>query len=311
MNRTHNFPDKLVIVLKTRTNQGFIALDDKSVESGITWSGWYRGIKDGDKPYELLEYDNGHFRLKLSKAAERSYSQGGKLSFWTLEVTAPDGRVFDVGINSDSLIETMFETTMINGDIQGEFYLGRTNAQQSIARKNSLYYNEYIELTSVKKSPLTKNYKIGNTIINNREEYIYVGPFVSYIEVELYGRRSHKDSTGMESAIKLRKKLKPVEQFSYAMKRTEREDSFYYSEQLKKMGGRIIDDTELEPLNIYVTQRTSEIKDYLLKRLKEKDYWYIESYLDEYLMYKGITEVDVAIKELEELGITEFIRILK
>lgn len=311
MNRTHNFPDKLVIVLKKRTNQGFIALDDKSVESGISWAGSYYGSKEVDKPYELLEYDNGHFTLKLSKAAERSYSQGGKLSFWTLEVTAPDGRVFDVGINSDSLIETMFETTMVNGDIQGEFYLGRTNAQQSIARKDSLYYNEYIELTSVKKNPLTKNYKIGNEIINNREEYIYVGPFISYIEVELYGRRSHRDSTGVDTAIKLKKKSKPVEQFAYARKDDSFRDGFYYSAYLKKMGGRIIDDTELEPLNIHVTQRLSKIKDYVLKKLKEKDYWYIESSLDEYFMYKGISDIDVAIKDLEELGVTEFIRILK
>lgn len=311
MNRTHNFPDKLVIVLKKRTNQGFIALDDKSVESGINWAVSYYGGKKVDKPYELLEYENGHFTLKLSKAAERSYSQGGKLSFWTLEVTAPDGRIFDVGINSDSLIETMFETTMFNGDIQGEFYLGRTNAQQSIARKDSLYYNEYIELTSVKKSPLTKNYKIGNTIKNNRDEYIYVGPFVSYVEVELHGRRSHRDLSGPDTAIKLRKKPDPVEKFSYAMKFAGREDSFHYSEQLKKMGGRIIDDTELEPLNIHVTRRIAVIKDYLLKRLEEKDYWLIEYYLEEYLMYKGIDEIDAAVKELEELGVTEFIKILK
>lgn len=79
MLRNHNFPDKIKIVLNTN-NMAFIALDDKSLETGKSWAG-YRG------GHEIIDYDNGKFRLKLSKAAESSYSQG-KLSFWTLVVTA-------------------------------------------------------------------------------------------------------------------------------------------------------------------------------------------------------------------------------
>lgn len=311
MNRTHNFPDNITIVLKKKTNQGFIALDNKSLKTGIAWAGLHSDTNDKEKPYELLEYINGHFRLKLSKAAERSYSQGGKLSFWTLEVTAPDFRVFDIGINSDSLIETMFETTVVNGDIRGKFYLGRTDGQQSIAKKDSLYYKEYIELADIKKIPLTKNYKIGDKIINDGDEYIYVGPFMSYIEADFNDLKGDfNDLKGTNIVIILKKRITPVEKFLYAKKSWISENMFC-KELLKKMGGRINGKIELESLNKLMIQIISDLKNTLIRDIRSSNNYFMYSELNNYLLYKGINEIDDAVKELKELGATEFIKILK
>jgi hypothetical protein len=303
LKRTHNFPDKVTIVLKTKTNQGFIALDKKSIESGISWAGYYYG--KGEKPYEIIEYDNGKFTLKLSKAASDS-NQGSKLSFWTLEVTAPDGRVFEVGINSESLIETMIQTTVANGDIEGEYYLGRTNGQQSIARKGSTYYNEYLEVIETKKQPLTKNYKVGNIIINKREEYMFIGEFPSHIKATVPDSGSY---FSREVLISLSKNKKPTMRYFYLRKgyRKETFEDGYIVSYDNKIGGRISDDTVIREKNPHMLKYFQYLKEKLLT-WENRNFYYTQDYLRDYFAVRGITEIEDAVKEMTKLNIQHMLK---
>ena len=71
---------------------------------------------DGKKlNFNFSEYINDGFRLRILSAAGNS-SQSGKLSFWTCEVTAPDNRTFNVGVNSELMCELICSSCFINGN---------------------------------------------------------------------------------------------------------------------------------------------------------------------------------------------------
>ena len=306
--KNQNFPDKIKIVLKKKYredgHQGFIALDEKSLETGITWAGgYYNSVKD---PYEIVDYENGKFTLKISRAAESSYSQG-KLSFWTLVVTAPDGRSFDVGINSESLIATILTSTVTNGEIDGMFYLGRTQGQQSIAKEDSEYYKEYLESVETKKTPLTKKYNRGDVIVNNLQKYVYIGSFTKSIKADI--KTDYRSSKDTKLVIR---EEKPFEVHGYIyiedMDNPLSEKITFYTEPVKK-GGRVIGKVNEENINIGIKSRI----DFILSRFDELNknaqdkyshyFWSIDSYLEEYFCINGIIDINKALEEIKKIGL--------
>jgi hypothetical protein len=88
--------------------QGYVVLDNnpKMLASAMSWARTYKFSKNENGEFikdehnrwatEDVEgtvhtYENGKFKLEVYDSADRS-SQGGKLSFWTVIVTAPDGK---------------------------------------------------------------------------------------------------------------------------------------------------------------------------------------------------------------------------
>jgi hypothetical protein len=237
----------------------------------------------------VIEYNNGSFKLKLSKAAETSYGQGGKLSFWELVVTAPDGRVFDIGINSESLISTFFETTVKNGDIEGDFYLGRSQGQQSVSKKDGAYYKDFIEQSKIKKTSLTNKYNIGEMILNRSEEYIYLGEFLSYYQ-SYYGDDSYI----------IRRAKPPVKKYLYCTFVTTKEltKKPFFRFDDKKIGGRVFDKVSNEKVDNLIDKAKTEFKENLEKRIKynresRENKWYSYEFylLLEYLTVNQIKDI--------------------
>jgi hypothetical protein len=235
MAKIHKFPDKVKLVINDRS-MAFIALDESSVKSGINWA---KSWRNRDYEPEILEYENGHFTFHLYKPADDS-SQNGKLSFWILKMTCPDGKVFDVGINSTTLNQALLECDSIMGQLRGEFYIGRTDAQQSIAAKNGKLYKDYLNQVEVKKTPLNDKYVVGDKIKNGREEYIYLGQGKKILNYDYRNRRYDGKSPLIYNSID------PEDLYFYISMW-----GSYVISRDKKMNGRLIDHTD-ETLDTYI-----------------------------------------------------------
>ena len=86
----------------------------------------HKYVKDGVFKPIINEYQNGKFKFKLKHSAMGS-CQGGKLSFWNCDITAPDGKTFLIGINSDIMLEFLLHTTLVDGISNDNIWLGRQN----------------------------------------------------------------------------------------------------------------------------------------------------------------------------------------
>lgn len=131
--------------------------------------------------YEKLEgiqyeYDNnGIFEFELEDSANGS-CQGGKLSFWNCKITAPDGKKFLIGINSDILLNLLKHNTFINGKCQDKVYLGRIkgNAVGAFTRNMELFEQaEYDE--SIRNASKTKKYNPGDLVRSKTKTFVYIG----------------------------------------------------------------------------------------------------------------------------------------
>ncbi len=308
--KNHNFPETIKLVLRETDKMAFIALDDKSLETGKLWGSGYNRETGKRTTPKVIEYRNGSFTLKLSKAAESSYGQG-KLSFWTLIVTAPDGESFNIGINSESLISTFFESTVTNGEIDGLFYLGRSQGQQSVAKKDGVYYKEYLESIEVKKSPLTKKYTSGDVIINNLTTYIYLGEYKHDIRVN----QSNNNST---VKCTIEKKDKPHYAHYYMLIKkidttyVDDNDRLYIFSDNTKKGGRVIGNINKAKTDEYMERHKKDLFNRLKKKIAEvkvinnpyaSNYWSLHRYVEEHFAIKGIYDIESASKEIKELDL--------
>ena len=91
------------------------AKNKKQLESALKWAnGSYTRPQDNVNP-KIINTTNECFSFQVVSAAENSWSQGGKLSFWMCLMEKEGVEPFVVGINSDLLCDFILETVLTNG----------------------------------------------------------------------------------------------------------------------------------------------------------------------------------------------------
>ena len=122
----------------------------KSLESAIKWAkGYYP--KDSTEP-EVVETENKDFDFQIISAADSSWSQGGKLSFWMCIMGKEGVTPFAVGINSDLLCDLILETTMYNGATKEKVFFARRSSQLGVLHENMPSYQKLLADEEIKKN---------------------------------------------------------------------------------------------------------------------------------------------------------------
>lgn len=108
------------------------ASDSSQLSTGHKWAG---------SGYREVTLDNRGFKLRLMDSPGRSYSQGGKLSFCMCEVIRDDSR-WEIGIDTEMLIEMLKMSTCINGEIQNELMFARRSGKLGMIAMDSKFYEQ-------------------------------------------------------------------------------------------------------------------------------------------------------------------------
>ena len=108
------------------------ASDSSQLSTGHRWAG---------TGYREETLDNRGFKLRLMDSPGRSYSQGGKLSFCMCEVIRDDSR-WEIGIDTEMLIEILKMSTCINGEIQNELMFARRSGKLGMIAMDSEFYEQ-------------------------------------------------------------------------------------------------------------------------------------------------------------------------
>lgn len=190
-----NIPEKIIIVSKpvkkycrdtgdweaTGEQQGYVVASDgkSSLEGAMNWAGaeWhYVDNKQVYKDYDkyVHEYENGHFGLRIVDSADQS-SQGGKLSFWTCEITAPDGQKYLIGINSDLLCDFILENTFINGKAEANVYLGKQKTRTGIFTENMETFRQSKSDAEMRARKSSVKYEPGQKVYSKTDHKVYLG----------------------------------------------------------------------------------------------------------------------------------------
>jgi len=178
-------------------SQAYVVQTDspKMLETAKTWAAIYKYVKDADGNYIRTEtggyqhervegivhrYKNGSFDFYIHDSANGS-SQGGKLSFWTAKIVAPDGKEFLIGINSDLLLDMFKYNTFINGKCQSKVWLGRQGGQRVGAFTESMpAFSQSHKDAEFRKLRTTVKYSIGDIVKTKTNTFVYLGEQTEY-----------------------------------------------------------------------------------------------------------------------------------
>lgn len=197
-------PKDIIIVSKTNLNgvpQGYVVDkgNNNMLKNALEWGKTVKYFHDESGNYlrddkgmiicETLEatqheYPNGNFEVEIIDSANSS-SQGGKLSFWTCRITAPDNEQFDIGINSDLLLDIIRKKTFINGKCSDKVWLGRVKgAQVGIFTEDMELFSQSIEDEAIRTRKKSSKYKPGDIISDiTTGEQVYLGEGYEYFHL--------------------------------------------------------------------------------------------------------------------------------
>lgn len=179
-----------IIIVENYEHQGFVVPsgNERVLETAMRWAermvypdeGTWEDRQAKAYKFEGIQhrYENGHFRMKLNESAGYSYN-GGKLSFWNCDITAPDGRTYLVGINQDLLCNLLMNCTLVKGKVQEELWLGRQQNNTGLYTEQMDDFKQ-AQLEVKQKEEMkskTKNYKPGDLVGTLTKDFIYVGEF--------------------------------------------------------------------------------------------------------------------------------------
>lgn len=146
---------------------------------------WENGryVHTKEKPGIEHTYKNGKFKMLIKNAAHES-NQGGRLSFWTCTIKCPDGKAFNVGINSDYLCETILHSTIINGCVQEDIWLGKVKGNTMAVIEGQPAYIQAMQDEEKRKEKQSSNYIPGDVVktLTNRE--VYLGEWYEYFDIK-------------------------------------------------------------------------------------------------------------------------------
>lgn len=139
----------------------------KSLASAIHWAesyDWSDGKKGNYLEPTIVETDNRDFSFQIISAADNSWSQGGKLSFWMCLMEKSGIEPFAVGINSDLLADLILESTVYKGAVKEKVFFARKNGQLGVLHEAMPSYQTLLKDQQLKKNITkgkTSKWKIG------------------------------------------------------------------------------------------------------------------------------------------------------
>lgn len=139
------------------------------------------------------EYKNGQFTFSLNQSACGS-SQGGKLSFWNCTITAPDGKEYLIGINSECLVQLLKHNTFVNGVCQNKVWLGRIKNNVGAFTENMEEFEQGKKDKAIREAKKTSKYDVGAILIPSKK--VYCGKFFKTFDIwtiNSYRWRYNKD----------------------------------------------------------------------------------------------------------------------
>lgn len=189
-----NIPEKILLVVKPISKygydvaQGYIVDPEnrKQLESARSWGKEYvtRYTLGSNTEYEPIEYytDNNGFQLTILESAGSS-SQGGKLSFWNCLIEKGDIKAI-VGIDQNSLLSLIKQSTIINGKVQESLSLSKLPntagaVHSGMAEWKNSKQNKQNTMGNVKK---TTKWELGRSYVSLTKEDMYIGNIYNWID---------------------------------------------------------------------------------------------------------------------------------
>lgn len=135
-------PDKVKFIVKNRDDYNslegktaYVAFDKNGEKTGLKWAEYirYMGSERVEIAPDIVECDNSDFELTILKSPSYS-SQGGKLSFMMCKIEKGDIS-YNVGINTDILVELLTHSTFKNGKCQEPVVFVRADGQLGMLTK--------------------------------------------------------------------------------------------------------------------------------------------------------------------------------
>lgn len=173
-------PEEVVIVENIYGKGYVVEKGNKSMmDSALNWATGYSN-KIQHKEYE---YSNKDFTIELQSSAWGS-SRGGKLSFWMCLLTAPDGKSWSIGIDSEMLLELLKNSTFVNGKCQQKVMFIRQNSRLGVCHEGMQIYKDALE--DIKKrdemKKATTKYNVGDRVGTLTGNCIYLGTLYKYYD---------------------------------------------------------------------------------------------------------------------------------
>lgn len=317
-----NIPKEIIIVEKQayedgKTPQGFVVPKGKDniLKTAMNWAHWTKSnwsydkekrcrVQDApneDKPGIQHTYKNGTFKIKLYDSANGS-SQGGKLSFWDCTIIAEDGKEFIIGINQDLLLNILLNSIVINGEVQGNVWLGREKNSTGVYTPEMEDFKQAQKDEEIRNIKLSSNYQPGQ-VLSSKSDYdcTYLGTVWKYFDIE--------DDYWREINIKIFKK--PIKAHVYYSKDGYQKYSIKNS-KVKRIITNKTEDISLETgwQNIYDKSHTYDNSNTGYRRdkikgslfdlqysldLKNKPTWVLEERLKELYKNKDFSDVNINI----------------
>ena len=203
--------------------QGYIVdpANKNMLKSALTWGKQSRSIyKDGKFSHseviepKQFEFENKGWIMEILRVAENS-SQGGKLSFWTCNVTKED-LTFEVGINADLLLDVIKTHTLVNGKCDVPFMFARCKGGVGLLSEDMEEYKQALADMQKKKDIKTKKtskHVVGHVYSSLTQSDVYAADLYSWYEPieETYTQRSAwGNSTTYTKVVGFRKRETPV-----------------------------------------------------------------------------------------------------
>lgn len=171
--------------------QGYVVLENnpKMLATAMSWAETYKYSKNEYGEFYLDErnrwvtetvegtvhtYENGQFELTVYDSADGS-TQGGKLSFWTVIIKAPDGKQFRIGINADILLELLKHNTFEKGKCLAPVWLGRMGGKVGAYTTTMPDFAQAIKDEEFRNKKPTVKYKVGDVLRSKTELLVYMG----------------------------------------------------------------------------------------------------------------------------------------
>lgn len=203
-------PDSVTVVLRD-DNEAYMSdsTNATTMKTARLWASHYEGLTGNAA--EIITYKNAGFRLAIKSAASNS-SVGGKLSFWTCEITGPDNRVFKVAVNSENLCELLQYSCFINGKCQEDLLFGTKNNQFGFYVESMPAYKQFIESKKLRSS-MSDNadtkYQPGDVVRTLTESSAYIGEMYKYFDINYKSNLSfYSDDIGHTEIVLYKKPKK-------------------------------------------------------------------------------------------------------
>lgn len=196
----------------------------KQLESARSWATWTeygpsiktesgKRAREWEKNHEPIEYTfgNQHFKLELLDCAGGS-SQGGKLSFWNCIVSKEDKR-FEIGINSDMLLELLKNATFVKGVCQDDLLFVTDNGKVGMCAEGSQVHKNALkdmELKAESKKNAVSKFSFGDIVTTPTLKEVYLGAITQYYKFDPGRNNSYNYSGIYYQDCTITKLAKPI-----------------------------------------------------------------------------------------------------